>query len=186
MEITAAQRDVRTTFVGGFVGQLVSGAVWLLSAAAGTWVSERAAILMLGFGGMLIFPLTQLMLRAMGRTASLPKGHPMNGLAMQAAFVLPFTFPLIYAAAVHHLYWFYPAFMIALGAHYLPFIFLYGMAEFGVLSGVLTVAGVLIGLYAHEPFTLGGWFTGVVLLVFAFVGRRVAVAEGRGRTVERV
>jgi hypothetical protein len=179
MQIAEAQSDVRSTFVGGFAGQLVSGGVWLLSAGAGTWVSARAAILILVFGGMLIFPLTQVVLRTMGRAASLPKGHPMNGLAMQAAFVLPLTFPLIYAAAAHHLYWFYPAFMIALGAHYLPFIFLYGMPQFGVLSGVLTVAGVLLGLYAQEPFTLGGWFTGLVLVAFAFVGRRVALSEQR-------
>jgi hypothetical protein len=39
-------------------------------------------------GGMFIFPLTQLLLRLMGRPASLPKGHPMNVLAMQITFML--------------------------------------------------------------------------------------------------
>lgn len=186
MQIADGQYDVRTVFAGGFAGQLVSGSVWLASAAAGTWGSVHAAILILVFGGMLIFPLTQLLLRALGRTASLPKGHPMNALAMQVAFALPLTFPLIYGVTVHHLYWFYPAFMVAVGAHYLPFVFLYGMPQFGVLSGILTTAGVLIGMYAHEPFALGGWMTGVVLVLFAFVGRGVTVAEQRRKTIAGV
>ena len=186
MHISEAQRDVRTVFVGGFAGQLVSGAIWLASAAAGTWSSTRIAILILVFGGMMIFPLTQVVLKAMGKTGTLPRGHPMNGLAMQAAFVLPSTFPLIYAAAAHHLYWFYPAFLIALGAHYLPFIFLYGMPQFGDLSGLLTTAGVLIGVYAHEPFALGGWVGGGILVAFAFVGRNVAVADSHADAARKV
>ena len=33
MQIAEAQREVRTVFLGGFVGQAVSSAVWLVSAA---------------------------------------------------------------------------------------------------------------------------------------------------------
>lgn len=32
MELKAAQQDVQSTFVGGSVGQTVSGVIWLLSA----------------------------------------------------------------------------------------------------------------------------------------------------------
>jgi hypothetical protein len=147
MEIRTAQRDVQRTFLGGFPGQLVSGGVWLLSAAAATWLSPKAAILVLVLAGTVIFPLTQMLLRLMGRPASLPKGHPMNALAMQVAFTLPLSFPLIFAATVHHLPWFYPAFMIALGAHYLPFVFLYGMPQFAALAAVLVAAGMILGMY---------------------------------------
>lgn len=62
----------------------------------------QAAILVLVLAGTVIFPLTQMLLRLMGRPASLPKGHPMNALAMQVAFTLPLSFPLIFAATVHH------------------------------------------------------------------------------------
>lgn len=174
MDILAAQQDVRRTFLAGYPGQLVSSVIWFLSSAVSTWHSPYAGILILFLGGFFIFPLTQLMLRLMGQPASLPKGHPMNALGMQVAFVLPLTFPLIYAATLLHLYWFYPAFMVALGAHYLPFAFMYGMGQFAGLSGVLVVAGVLIGLYLPGHFTIGGWFTAVALLIFSFVARRVA------------
>jgi len=77
----------------------------------------------------------------MGRPAGLPKGHPMNALGMQVAFTLPFNLLLVGAATMYRLNWFYPAVMITLGSHYLPFIFQYGMWEFGVLAGILIGAG---------------------------------------------
>jgi hypothetical protein len=100
---------------GGFPAQLVVAAIWLASAALATWASHRAAILTLAIGGALIFPLTQLALRLMGRSASLPKGHPMNALARQIAFIVPLCLPLIAAAALYRRDWFYPAFMMRSG-----------------------------------------------------------------------
>jgi hypothetical protein len=89
VNISGAQREIRSVFLGGYAGQLVSSLVWFLSAALATWQSSRTAMIALVVGGMFIFPLTQLLLRLMGRPASLPKGHPMNALAMQIAFMLP-------------------------------------------------------------------------------------------------
>ena len=132
---------------------------------------------MLVVGGMFIFPLTQLLLRLMGRPASLPKGHPMNGLAIQIAFSLPLILPLIFAATAYHRTWFYPAFMIALGAHYLPFMFLYGMWQFGALAASLISCGLAIGIYFPCVFSLGGWLTAFMPVVFAFAGRSVALAR---------
>ena len=177
MTISDAQRDVRTVFLGGFAGQLVSSGVWFLSAATATWRSPRTAMAVLFVVGIFIFPMTQLLLRLMARPASLPKGHPMNALGMQVAFVLPLTLPLVFAATAYRENWFYPAFMIALGSHYLPFIFLYGMWQFGVLAAFLIGSGLAIGLYLPSIFSLGGWSTALMLLVFAFVGRSVALAE---------
>jgi hypothetical protein len=71
--IADAQRDVRTIFMGGFAGQLVSSCVWFLSAAAATWQSPKFAMEVLVILGIFIFPLTQLVLRMMSRPASLPK-----------------------------------------------------------------------------------------------------------------
>jgi hypothetical protein len=167
MDIKSAQQDVQTTFVRGSVGQTVSGIVWLVSTALSAWMGERYGILALVFGGMFIFPLTQLTLRLLDRPSALPKGHPMNQLATQAAFVAPLLLPLVGAASLYHINWFYPAFMIAVGAHYLPFIFLYGMWEFSLLSITLLGGGVAIGMLLPDSFTTGGWFTGILLLLFA-------------------
>ena len=175
MQISDAQKDVRTTYIGGFPGQLVSSFVWFTSVAALTLVSFRAAVAVLVFGGVFIFPLTQLALRLMGRPQGLPKGHPMNGLAMQIAFTVPPAIPIALAAGLHRHSWFYPAMMIIVGCHYLPFIFLYGMREFGALAALLIGSGLLIGLYLPTV-GLGGWVAASLLLIFAFVGRRVALS----------
>ena len=103
----------------------------------------------------------------------------MNQLAMQVAFTLPLNLLIVLAATLYRLNWFYPAFMIALGTHYLPFVFLYGMRQFAVLAAVLIGAGVIIGMYFSSVFSLGGWFTAVVLLIFAFVGRSAVLRESR-------
>ena len=174
MEIAQAQHDVRATFLGGFVGSLVSAVIWAASAALATWSTPRNAIVALVAGGFFIFPLTQLVLRLMGRSPGLPKEHPMNALAMQIAFTMPINLLIVLAAATCRRDWFYPACMIALGAHYLPFVFLYGMREFWALGAVLIGAGFVIGAYLPLPFPAGGWLTAAVLLVFAFVGRSVA------------
>jgi hypothetical protein len=177
MEITAAQRDVRQTFMGGFAGQLVSATIWAASAAACTWHSFLSGELTLLLGGCLIFPLTQLLLRSMGHAYALPKGHPMNALGMQVAFTLPLTFPLVLAIASFHPAWFYPALMITVGAHYLPFIFMYGMGQFGALSAALIASGIAIAMYRPTPTSLGAWLTAAILLTFAFIGRSAARSE---------
>jgi hypothetical protein len=172
MMVSEAQKEVRKVFLNGAVGQIVSGVIWLVSAALATWSGPRPAILALVFGGMFIFPATQLVLRLAGRPASLSPKNPLGGLAVQVAFVVPFTLPVVGGAALYNVNWFYPAFMVVLGAHYLPFIFLYGMRHFGVLAGLLIGGGVWLGLTARSAFSPGGWLTGVLLLLFAaWVGR---------------
>jgi hypothetical protein len=176
--LAAAQREVRTTFLGGFPGGIVSGSLWLLSAALATWVSLRGGILTLVVGGMFIFPMTQLLLRAMGRKASLSAGSPMNALAMQTAFVIPALLPLVGAATLSRAEWFYPAMALVVGAHYLPFATLYGMRAFLALAVIM--CGVAAAGLAMPRFGISvGWITGVLLIGFAVVGRRVVAAEAR-------
>jgi hypothetical protein len=125
-------------------------------------------------GGFFIFPLTQLLLRSMGHAHALPKGHPMNALGVQVAFTLPLTLPVVIGVALLRPAWFYPAFMITLGAHYLPFVFMYGMWQFAGLCATLVAGGLVIGMYLPEPLSLGAWFTAAVLFLFAFTGRYIA------------
>ena len=174
MEIAQAQKHVRRTFLGGFAGQLVSAVLWGTSAAACTWYSLYLGGIILVLGGFLIFPSTQLLLRRMGNAYALPKGHPMNALGMQVAFTLPLTLPVVIGIAALRLAWFYPAFMITLGAHYLPFVFMYGMWQFAGLCAILVMSGVAIGMYLPTPLSLGAWLTAAILFMFAFVGRHAA------------
>lgn len=186
MTIGEAQRDVRQVYEGGFFGQLVSGAVWLVAAAVATWFEGAAAVLALFLGGVLIFPLTTLAHRLSSREASLPAGHPMTALAMQIAFTVPIGLVVVIAMLGGHSELFFPASMVIVGAHYLPFVFLYGMRLFGVLAGVMGGVGVVLLYVPRVPSTAAGWFTGALLVVFAFLLRAAArsldgTAPSRGR-----
>lgn len=166
MQISEAQLEVRSVYLRGAVGQIVSGAIWLLSAALGTWVSAQTGMLALYLVGIFIFPLTQLGLKLLGRPTSLRPENPLRWLAMQVAFTVPLAIPVIAAAASANPNMFYPAFLIIVGAHYLPFIFLYGMRDFAVLAALFLAAGVAVPLLAPGSFALGGWVGGAVLVAF--------------------
>ena len=177
MDIQDAQREMRSVYVGGFWGQLVSSILWLVSAAVGTWVTPKASILTVVIGGFFIFPLTQLLLRLSGGRASVSRGNAFHWLGMQVAFVLPLSMLLLLPVGLYNLNWFFPALMILLGAHYLPFATLYGMRVFLLLAGILIAAGVVIALHFSKTFSLGAWVAGLVLFVFAWILRSVATGE---------
>jgi hypothetical protein len=177
MDIHDAQREVRSVYIGGFWGQLVSSIIWLVSAALGTWVTPKASILTVMIGGFFIFPLTQMLLRLSGRPASVSKENPFNSLGMQIAFVLGFSMLLLVPVGLYQLNLFFPALMVLLGAHYLPFATLYGMRMFLILAGILIATGVMIAHYFLEAFSLGAWIAGLALFVFAWIGRSIATGE---------
>ena len=177
MDIQDAQREVRSVYMGGFWGQLVSSVIWLVSAAVGTWVTPKASILTVVIGGFFIFPLTQLLLRLSGRPARVNKGNSFHFLGMQVAFVLPFSMLLLVPVGLCNLNLFFPALMVLLGAHYLPFATLYGMRMFLFLAGILIAAGVVIAQYFPGRFSLGAWVGGLVLFVFAWMGRAIAAGK---------
>lgn len=181
MDIRDAQREVRSVYVGGFWGQLVSSVIWLASAALGTWVGPKASIVAVVAAGFFIFPLTQTLLRLPGGRARVSRENPLHWLGMQVAFVLPFSMLLLVPVSEYRLNWFFPALMILLGAHYLPFAFLYGMRVFLVLAGILMAAGVVIALWFSGTFSSGAWTGGLVLFIFAWILRSIAIGEARTR-----
>jgi len=181
MLVADAQREVRTAFVGGFMGQLVSGLLWLASAALATWGTPRQAITLLVVGGFFIFPSTQLGLKLLGQAGGLSRENPLRWLAMQVAFTLPLSLPVVGGAALHRLEWFYPAFMIVLGAHYLPFVFLYGMRMFAALCAILVGGGFWLATRGPQVFSLGAWVTAAVLFLFAALGWLAVAGEIRAQ-----
>jgi len=177
MNINDCQREMRQTFMGGFAGQLVSGLIWLTAAAVSTWYRPSIGMGVLFFGSMAIFPLTQGVLRWMGSPAKVSPENGLWGLGSQVAFTVPINFLLVGAAMLYRENWFFPAVMIVVGAHYLPFITLYGMRMFAVLAAILVGVGAALALYVPDFFSLGGWITAATLIVFAFIGRKVACEE---------
>ena len=180
MTIRDAQLEIRTRFVGGFYGQLVAGILWLMSAGLAVSRGPHASITMLVVGGLFIFPVTESLIRTIGERAPVTSANALRSLGMQIAFVLPLPMPLLAPVGLYRLNWFYPAMMILLAAHYVPFVFLYGMRMFAVLAALLVGGGTLIAMYFSASFSIGAWYTGIVLLVCAGLGRVIVNNESRG------
>jgi hypothetical protein len=176
MNIGDAQRELRRRFAGGFYGQAVSALLWLASASLATWSTPGRAMALLVIGGFFIFPLTELLIRA-ASTPPLKRENPLSQLGMQVAFVLPFSMPLLVPIVQFRQTLFYPAMMILLGAHYIPFVFLYGMRMFAVLAAVLLGGGMMVAMYFVKSFSIGAWYAAAVLLVFAIAGRVLVRGE---------
>jgi hypothetical protein len=186
MTIDNAQREMRSIYLGGAIGQTVSGVIWLISAALGTFISQSAGLVSLFLGGCLIFLLTQLVLKLLGRPASASKANPLNGLATEIAFIVPLCIPVIYAAARYNINWYYPAFLIVVGAHYLPFMFLYGIRHYAILAGLLIAGGVALAVWLPTMFAIGGWFGGITLIGFAMFLFKIATAEAKWAVIDPV
>ncbi len=177
MNIQDAQRELRSNTLGGFFGQLIYSVIYLVSAALGTWVTPKASILAVVIGGFFSFPLMQIVLLLSGRPARVRRDNPFHWLMMQVALVLPFSMLLLVPVGLYRLNWFFPALMILVGAHYLPFATAFGMRMFLFLAGTLIAMGVVIALYFSATFSLGAWVTGLTLFIFAWIGRSIATAE---------
>ncbi|MEO7040983.1 MAG: hypothetical protein ABI035_01860 [Gemmatimonadaceae bacterium] len=170
MLISDAQREVRQVYLGGLIGNAVAGGLWLASACLALWSSPKAAMVLLVVGGFFIYPILSLVLRLLGRPSSVSSTNPFRFLAMQVAFVLPLSMLLVAPVVAYRQTWFYPAMLVLVGAHYLPFATLYGMRSFLLLAALLITSGVGIALYLPGSFGLGGWVGGATLLAFAVVG----------------
>ncbi|MFM8302271.1 MAG: DUF7010 family protein [Gemmatimonadota bacterium] len=151
--IAEAQSDLRHAYLRGGPGTLVSGVVWLVAGiAAGSW-GVRGGFLLLYFGGVLIFPLSQLIIRGLLRQPAVRPGNlgarivgetvaPMIGGLLGAWLLIPHRPELVFPLAA-----------IAVGAHYFGFRSAYGDRTFWILGAILCGIGIvpIFGLPMSAP-----------------------------------
>jgi len=177
--LALAQKEMRSAFLGGFAGQLVSGVLWLVAAVLSLVFGPTYGMLFLFFGCMFIFPLTQLVLRLIGRPAKVEADNGLWRLGAQVAFTVPVNFILVGAIILFKEMWFFPASMVIVGSHYLPFITLYGMKSYAVLAALLIVSGLGLALYGPAFHSLGGFLAGAIMVVFSLYCRISVLREER-------
>ena len=177
MTLAEAQRANRRTYRGGLHGQLVSAALWGASAALAQWGNHRLAMIGIVVGGCFIYPLTALALRLTGHDVRANAANPLNPLAMQVAFTVPLGLPVVLTLAHFSPRMFYPALLMLVGAHYLPFVFLYGTLAWLGLAGAMLASGYVLGWVAPQGFAFGGWLGAALLVAYALTGWRLVIAE---------
>lgn len=161
LDIAVAQSELRRAYLRGGTGAVVSGVVWLLSAVVATTKSVSIGFSVLFFGGMLIFPVSSLILRTVFRRGTVSANNP-GGLT-----VIETVFPMIGGLLAAWLLipyrpdFVFPVAAIAVGAHYFGFRTAYGDWTNWVLGGALCVVGaaaIFIGWPASNivPFAIAG------------------------------
>ncbi len=169
MTITEAQYDLRRAFVGGGPGAFISGAVWLTAALTMKQRGVGTAFAVLFFGGMLIYPLAQLISRVLFKCSPPAQANPLGRVALESTVAMigglfaAWLFLFIRPSYV------FPIAAIAVGTHYAAFRTVYGDILFWALAGLITAVGVLDILnYVRIP---GGPIlaVGLIEIVFAIV-----------------
>ena len=98
----------------------------------------------------------------------------MNALAFQVAMTVPLGLLVVLLLAENPVL-VLPAAMVVVGAHYLPFVFLYGMPAFWVLGAVLVAGGLAVLFLAPTAGVAAGWATGALLVAVGLVLPRTPV-----------
>lgn len=141
--IADAQREMRHVYFGGAPGVLASALAWTVATVVCYQLSPAKAIWALFIGGMLIHPVSVLMVRALGRPGNHTPGNPLGALAMATTIWMIVCLPLAYAASMVRVEWFFPAMLCVIGGRYLTFATIFG-------SRIYWALGVVLGLAAWQ------------------------------------
>ncbi len=161
--------EFRRCHLGGALYLLIEGVLWLTAAVLGTLNLIPAAMLALLFGGMFIHPLATVLSRLM-KLQSPDDSNRLPVLTTWVALTVPLGIPLILmATSSGNENLFFPAFTILVGAHWLPFAYIYSMKSFIALAGVLVLTGVIFGFVFTQSFFACGFWAGGFHLLFAFL-----------------
>jgi hypothetical protein len=154
-----AQADMRDAYVNGATGVAVSGAVWVLAGGLCVAVSNQVGVYALLAGGAVIFPLSVLLAKLLGRRGFHAAGNPLGTLASEGTFWLVAGVAVAFGVSLLRLEWFFPAMLLAIGARYLTFQTLYGLRTYWFLGAVLcalAMAAVFLRLPPAAAALAGG------------------------------
>ncbi|KQQ89262.1 hypothetical protein [Massilia sp. Leaf139] len=169
------QAEMRYAYRGGGPGALVSGSVWCVAGCVCLAGSLQQAIWALFIGGMLIHPLSVLLLKLLGRPGTQSRGNPYGALAIASTIWMILMLPLAYGVALWRIELFFPAMLLVIGGRYLVFSTIYGMRLYWAFGAALALFGWALSV-AHGAPALGAFGGAAIEAVF---GIALLVAEGR-------
>lgn len=164
--LTAAQRDMRSAYLDGAPGVLVSGLVWAVAGCVAVWSSPQRAVWALFIGGVFIHPIAVLFTRLLGRSGRHAAGNPLGALAMATTLWMIMMLPLAYGVSLLRIDLFFPAMLLVIGGRYLCFQALYGRRLYWIMGAVLALTSYGLATL-NASVALGGFAGAVIEIVFA-------------------
>ncbi|MGH8481798.1 MAG: DUF7010 family protein [Nevskiaceae bacterium] len=168
MTYEEAQADMRRAYYDGATGVVTSATAWLAAAIAAWTRTPQTSIVTLLVGGMLIFPVSVVLSKAVGRSGSHAKDNPLAPLAASGTAWMLLAIPIAYGAALYRIEWFFPAMLLTIGGRYLTFPTLYGLPVYYALGAVLAVAGIAL-VMARMSVAAGALAGSVIEYVFGAI-----------------
>ena len=177
MTVAEAQHDMRYAYFGGSTGLLASALAWLASGVSCVVLSPASGVVVLLAGGVMIYPVSVGLSKAVGRPGVHTRGNPLGALALEGTVLMLLAIPLAYAISLYRLEWFFPAMLLVIGGRYLTFATLYGLRIYWACGGTLALVALLL-VFAGAPIQAGAFVGAVVEFAFA-VAVALAVRGGR-------
>lgn len=168
MNIQEAQADMRKAYLRGATGAVASGCIWLSAGIVALFSTPLNSTLVLFFGGMMIFPLSILLSKALKRSGKTQKGNPLVNLALESTLLLFIGLFIAFVVFQVQPDWFYPIMLLIIGGRYVIFNSLYGLRIYWIFGLVLILAGV--GTFVlNAPFHVGALLGGGIEILFALL-----------------
>ena len=120
---------------------MISGLVWLAAMYIQHSQGIRAGFVVLFFGGMLIFPLTRLVCRAMFRRENESRNNPFGLTVLESTIAMIGGLFAAWLFLADKPVFVFPLAAIAVGTHYFVFKTVYGDKLFWLLAAVITAIG---------------------------------------------
>lgn len=138
MNISNAQREMRTAYFIGGPGVLISGFVWLACAYVDARYGLTAGFLALLIGGIFIFPISLVVCRLALKRPSESRGNPLGITALESTIAMAggilAAWLMVDASPEKVL----PLAALAVGTRYFLFRTIYGDSTYWLLAGLLT------------------------------------------------
>ncbi|RAU83435.1 hypothetical protein DP923_05395 [Pontibacter arcticus] len=162
---------MRTAYLHGYPGVIVSGSVWLVSALVALFVSPEKAVWALLIGGVLIYPLSMLLDKILGAPGAHNPSNPLGKLAMEGTVFMIMCIPLAFGLSFYKIEWFFQGMLLIIGGRYLHFATLYGLKIYwalGIGLGIAAYALLVMNASSHTTLLVGATIEilfGIVMLI---------------------
>jgi hypothetical protein len=175
-EIDAIRQQAILCSLAGFPFLLVFSLTWIAGATLSYVVPRALAPWIYPVLGIPAMAIAVVLERRLGYVPA-PEPDPLLPLALQIAFVQVVAFPALLIVWDQKPEYLPAAFAAVVGAHFLPFQWIYRTSLYGILGVVVAVGPfLLVVLFQEEALHYTGFFVGGVLLAGAFLARSHAKA----------
>ncbi|OFX24682.1 MAG: hypothetical protein A2041_14950 [Bacteroidetes bacterium GWA2_31_9b] len=168
-QVKVNHKEFRQTYLGAAPHSLTVGSLWIISGIVTNYTSTIFAILFFFFATAVNFPIGEMVRKLMKIEYRMNKDNNLDNLFTWLSLTIPLSIPLVFMACQNNMNWFFPAFTVLVGAHYLPFVWAYQMPTFGILGILMVVSGSIIGYYFSDIFDLAAYTTGGLIILFGII-----------------